>query len=99
MGINYFSSGNVQHHFLEVGDIVKGMVTKKFMHIIWLATMWCLWRMRNYIIFRGDCANVTLLVDQIVYFSWFWFIDRLRSSVDLVFSDWCKNPLDCFIRI
>jgi hypothetical protein len=29
MGINYFSSGNVQHHFLEFGDIVKGKVTKK----------------------------------------------------------------------
>jgi hypothetical protein len=81
----------VQQHFLKFGDLVKGKINKRFRHLVWLATMWCLWRSRNNIIFRGDHVNISSLVDQIKYMSWFWFSDRVKNNVDVVFSDWCNN--------
>jgi hypothetical protein len=95
MGIQGSSARNIQQHFLWFGDLLKGKHSKRVKHIIWLATMWSLWRTRNNIIFRGDFVNVQSLVDQIVYISWFWFISRVGTNVNFVFSDWCNNPLKC----
>jgi hypothetical protein len=39
----------------------------------------------NNILFRGDRVNISSLVDQIIYMSWFWFIGRLRSNIDIPF--------------
>jgi hypothetical protein len=52
--------------------------------------------LRNNILFRGDCVNISSLVNEIIYMSWFWFIDRLRNNIDLTFSLWCNNPLVYF---
>jgi hypothetical protein len=95
MGIQGSSARNIQQHFLWFGDLLKGKHSKRVKHIIWLATMWSLWRTRNNIIFRGDFVNVQSLVDQIIYISWFWFISRVGTNVNFVFSDWCNNPLKC----
>jgi hypothetical protein len=95
LGLSFFMTVRVQQHFLKFGDLVKGKINKRFRHLVWLATMWCLWRSRNNIIFRGDHVNISSLVDQIKYMSWFWFSGRVRNNVDVVFSDWCNNPLGC----
>jgi hypothetical protein len=52
--------------------------------------------MRNNIVFRGERVNIISLVDQIIYISWFWFIGRVESNANLVFSEWCNNHLYCF---
>jgi hypothetical protein len=86
----------MHQHFIEFGE---GKIDKRYQHIIWLATTWCLWHMRNNILFRGDCVNISSLVNQIVYTAWFWFIGRLRNNVDLAFSAWYNNPLFCLQSI
>jgi hypothetical protein len=98
MGLNFNNSNSVQQHFLIFGDLIKSRATKvniKHCHIIWLATMWCLWRARNNTVFREDWVTINSLVDQIIYMSWFWFSSPLRSNVDISFDSWCINPLDC----
>jgi hypothetical protein len=55
----------VWQHFNSFGDIVKSKRGSKVKHLIWLATMWCAWRLRNNIVFRGAIAECALLVDQI----------------------------------
>jgi hypothetical protein len=98
MGLNFNNSNSVQEHFLIFGDLIKSKATKvniKHCHTNWLATMWCLWRARNNIVFREDRVTIDSLVDQIIYMSWFWFSSRLRSNVDISFDSWCINPLDC----
>jgi hypothetical protein len=44
---------DTHNHFSLFGEFLKGGNNKKFRHIIWLATTWDLWRMRNNIIFQG----------------------------------------------
>jgi hypothetical protein len=85
----------VQQHFLVFGDLLKSVVHKQYRHVIWLATTWCIWRWRNHIVFRGERVNISTLVDQIIYMSWFWFTGRLRSNVDISFDTWCNNPIHC----
>jgi hypothetical protein len=85
----------VQHMYL-FGKLAKGKICKGVKHLIWLATTWCIWRLWNNILFRGDFVNVFFLVDQIMYISWFWFISRVRTKASLAFSDWCNNLLKCF---
>ncbi|CAJ2644735.1 unnamed protein product [Trifolium pratense] len=99
LGTNVISFEDVTCHFTLFGELAKGNHSKRIRHIIWLATTWSIWRTRNNIIFRGDCVNISSLVEQIVYFSWFWFIGRTWNNVNLVFSEWRNNPLDCFQRI
>ncbi|MCI16259.1 putative ribonuclease H protein, partial [Trifolium medium] len=56
-------------HFVTFGLLVTNKKYAKGRHVIWLATTWSLWRLRNHIMFRGDLANLSSLVDQITYIS------------------------------
>ncbi|KAK2391015.1 hypothetical protein QL285_064512 [Trifolium repens] len=98
MGLYFINSNSIQQHFIRYGELIKSKATKvknKHRHIIWLATMWCIWRGRNNIVFREDRITIGSLVDQIIYMSWFWFSGRLRSVVAISFDSWCTNPLNC----
>jgi hypothetical protein len=86
---------NVSQHFTLFGDIFQGKLCNRFHHLIWLATTWSIWRTRNNTLFRGAQVNVTNLVDQIIFISWFWIIGR-GCNVDLDFFAWCNNPIACF---
>jgi hypothetical protein len=88
------SSTSLQQHFLYFGGLFKGRKCRRVKQIIWLATTWCMWRSWNNILFRRDCVNVSVLVEQIMYIS--WFISRVGINTSLVFSDWCNNSLNCF---
>jgi hypothetical protein len=53
MDVGDFITGSMQEHFIHFGNIIKDKVHKRCRHIIWLATTWSLWRMRNNILFQG----------------------------------------------
>jgi hypothetical protein len=61
------------------------------------------WWLGNNIVFRGACANVSSLMNQIVSISWFWFIGRIGRNVNVLFSDWYNNFLvaskDFFLKL
>jgi hypothetical protein len=99
LGVNTIAFNTISQHFLLSGQLLKGRKFKRMKHIIWLATTWCTWRARNNIIFRGDLVNVSSLVNQIIYFSWLWFIGRQKINVEFSFQEWCNNPLECIHRI
>ncbi|KAK2457421.1 hypothetical protein QL285_004692 [Trifolium repens] len=99
MGVNTIAFNSISHHFLLFGQLTKGKKVKRLRHIIWLATTWCIWRERNNIIFRGALVNIPSLVNQIIYFAWFWLIGRQKINVEFSFQDWCNNPLDCITRL
>jgi hypothetical protein len=86
MGLDLIRTDTIQQNFIMFGELLKGKINKRFRHIIWLATTWCIWRSSN-----------ILVVDQIIYMSWFWYSGRVRSNVDFPFSTWCNNPLACFL--
>lgn len=39
---------------------------------MWSALVWCIWRLRNSCIFRGDKFELDKLLQQILFFSWCW---------------------------
>ncbi|KAK2352803.1 hypothetical protein QL285_090514 [Trifolium repens] len=69
MGLTPIMNVSVQQHFILFGDLLKSNIHKRYRHVIWLATTWCIWRWRNQIIFRGERVNISTLVDQIIYMS------------------------------
>jgi hypothetical protein len=79
--------------------IVSSNKRPKVRHIIWLATTWCLWRLRNNIVFRGFVPNLSSIVEQITLISWFWFLGRSGIHTPYAFIDWCNNSLACFHSI
>jgi hypothetical protein len=40
-------------HFTSFSELLKPCRLKKVRHLIWCATTWCIWSLRNNIIFRG----------------------------------------------
>jgi hypothetical protein len=96
MGYNDIPFVDIQSHFSDFGNLLKGSINKKYHHIIWLATTWCIWRKRNNIIFREESIHASSLVEQIVYIAWFWFIGRGGHNVNVTYSEWCNCPLACF---
>ncbi|CAJ2658352.1 unnamed protein product [Trifolium pratense] len=84
------------NHFFKCGDLVKG---HRVRHLIWLTTNWCLWRLRNNIIFRGEVADVSKLIDNITAISWIWFSGRAGRKFTFSFADWCTNPIACLQSI
>jgi hypothetical protein len=70
MGCEYIHNDEGWKHFNDFGNIFKDKKEVKVRHLILLATTWCIWQLRNNIIFRGAIANHVQLVDQIKFISW-----------------------------
>ncbi|CAJ2631177.1 unnamed protein product [Trifolium pratense] len=99
MKVTYIHFEEVWSHFNSFGALVKNNKNAKGRHLIWLATTWSLWRARNNTMFRGVVANVSVIVDQIIFITWFWFIGRIGNNSCYKFSDWCIDPLACLHSI
>jgi hypothetical protein len=52
-GKKYYNKNVGFLHFLDFGSMVKMKKGMKIRHLIWLTTIWSIWRMRNNIIFKG----------------------------------------------
>jgi hypothetical protein len=87
------------NHFQAFGALVKCKNGNRVRHLIWLATTWCIWKLRNQIVFKGAAPNIPQLVDEIKYFSWSWFRGRSGRKTFTSFYEWCVAPLICFQNI
>jgi hypothetical protein len=85
------SGGGGFNHFFKFGDIIKSKKGNRVRHLIWLATTWCIWRLRNNIVFRGKVADYAVLVDNINVISWIWFSGRSGRKTIYSFYDWCSK--------
>ena len=63
--------------------------------LIWLATMWSIWKHRNNVIFKGVNPDATTLVNEIKTTSWLWFSNRYGRNTSPSFLHWCLDPLGC----
>ncbi|XP_058759067.1 uncharacterized protein LOC131632311 [Vicia villosa] len=41
-------------------------------NFVWIATLWCIWLMRNAMIFRGEIFSFEVVCTNIVFLSWRW---------------------------
>jgi hypothetical protein len=52
------------------GDLIKLKGDERVCHLIWLATTWNIWTLRNNVIFNGVVLDASSLLDDIKAFSW-----------------------------
>ncbi|XP_058725579.1 uncharacterized protein LOC131596860 [Vicia villosa] len=90
-----FSSGSFWEVFLGLDDIqlkVTNSHIRNKVNVIWLATTWSLWLMRNDNVFNNVPFSFETVFNRIVFLSWRWSECSFllpRSS----FYDWYKLPL------
>jgi len=65
--------------------------------IIWHATIWGIWRVRNNIIFNNEELDVEAMVEDIKVLSWRWVLNSLKIPTCLYY-EWSWNPNDCLSR-
>jgi hypothetical protein len=65
--------------------------------MIWHATIWSIWKMRNNTIFAEGTYNPKDLVDAIKVLSWKWSLARLKL-MPCLFYEWSWDPGDCLMR-
>jgi hypothetical protein len=82
-----------RHHFSRFGNLFRYPKGGRINHLIWLVTTWCVWNLRNQVVFKGAIPNVSALVDDIKRFSWLWFNGRFARNSCITFSDWCQDPM------
>ncbi|XP_058761431.1 uncharacterized protein LOC131634822 [Vicia villosa] len=81
--------------FGSIQEKVKNHNIRIKLNSIWLAIIWCIWLMRNAIIFENASFSFETVISNIMFFSWRW----LGGSVPIFrthFYDWYKLPLNCF---
>ncbi|XP_058725677.1 uncharacterized protein LOC131596970 [Vicia villosa] len=81
--------------FGSIQEKVKNHNIRIKLKSIWLAIIWCIWLMRNAIIFENASFSFETVISNIMFFSWRW----LGGSDPIFrthFYDWYKLPLNCF---
>jgi hypothetical protein len=81
------------NHFSLFGTLFNFQKGGRINHLLWLATTWNIWKLRNQVVFNGVTRNAFLLLDDIKSFSWLWFSGRFARNFCISFSDWCQNPM------
>ncbi|CAJ2651419.1 unnamed protein product [Trifolium pratense] len=84
-------------HFLLFGDLFKMKDKGRVRYLVWLATTWNIWNLRNKVIFKGNIPDVSSLLETIKLHSWLWFTSRYRHRSCTPFPFWCLNPMSCIL--
>lgn len=59
--------------------------------MVWQATLWVIWKVRNNRIFNDVGSSADDIVDEVKMFSWRWALSRLKILTCLYY-EWCWNP-------
>jgi hypothetical protein len=72
--------------------------TKKGLVMIWSATVWALWKMRNSVIFENAVAQVGTVVDEVKFWAWKWWLSFVKPSEICLLYEWIAEPILCLDR-
>jgi hypothetical protein len=59
--------------------------------LIWLASIWVIWKRMNEVIFNNGVVEIEDLVENIKVLAWYWSICKLKIATCLYYK-WCWNP-------
>ena len=63
-----------------------------FCRTIWFATVWVIWKEKNYYIFQNTASTFIALLEKIKLNSFFW-IKFKQTSFCYSYTEWWKHPL------
>lgn len=82
-------------HFSDFVDSESSKVRWKIFGLIWQATLWKLWKVRNCLIFKDSPYTLDELTDDIKFCSWKWIKSHYPLSFVIPFHDWDAQPIEC----
>ncbi|GAU42970.1 hypothetical protein TSUD_188430 [Trifolium subterraneum] len=98
-GKSYQAEADGWNHFNIFGSLLKTKRFEKVRHLIWLATTWSIWKLRNNVVFNGVTLSSSSLVNDIKTISCLWLSGRYGHISSISFPDWCFDPMTCFQSI
>jgi hypothetical protein len=99
IGKSIASAGSVLglNHFSMFGTLFRYPKGGRVNHLIWLATAWCVWNLRNQVVFNGTTPSANSLLEDIKTFSWLLFSGRYARNSCISFSAWCLDPMSTIL--
>jgi len=94
---SFITTHNLFVHFECWANEAKSKKLTLGFRLIWNASIWSIWNMRNEIIFKNDAFEVEELVERIKRLSWFWSMSRIKIA-SCLYYEWCWNPRECLTR-
>jgi len=93
LGISLVTPLHLRHHFTQVST-PAGLPRSShfFFRTIWFATVWVIWKERNYCIFKNTAATSSALIEKIKLNSFLWLKSK-HASFCYSYTDWWKHPL------
>ncbi|XP_022041395.1 uncharacterized protein LOC110943975 [Helianthus annuus] len=71
---------------------ISGSRKRKVVHAIALVAFWCVWKLRNDIVFRQAAPNITRTLDEIKSMAFLWIKSRAKLNT-LTWEDWSRFNL------
>jgi hypothetical protein len=95
LGITWVSPDNaisVASQFCGAHDFCKNIRTS--LQVIWLASIWSIWKARNNRVFNGTTITVDRLNFSIKVHALWWFKAR-KKGFCFILDHWMLNPKTC----
>ncbi|XP_058761309.1 uncharacterized protein LOC131634688 [Vicia villosa] len=78
--------------FEVIQEKALGSKRRIAINFVWIATLWCIWLMRNDMIFKGKVFSFEVVCTNIVFLSWSWLgcgYTKFKPN----YYEWFKLPL------
>lgn len=98
LGVSVVLPNDAKSLFIWMGGFVRVRRVKRLIFIFWHVTVWCLWNLRNQIIFKSDSIEFLACMAHIKIISWQWLFSKNGVKTSLFFSSWCCCPLDYILE-
>jgi len=95
LGISFIAPAAVAAHLHQFGRYAGlQRSTHSFMTVIWMTTVWVIWKERNNKIFNQKNVDLHHLADNVKFLSFSWLKTNV-STFAFSYNDWWRHPLFC----
>ncbi|XP_058746316.1 uncharacterized protein LOC131619210 [Vicia villosa] len=95
LDIDNFYAADCCSQLLIAVNMLSGRIPTKRVAAIWLTAWWCIWKMRNNMIFNNAVFDSDELFYSIIWYSWWWLAIAAKDRIKCNLYEWFKNPLLC----
>ena len=95
LGISSVSSGDLRQHFGQFTNMA-GMprFTDSFFTAIWFASIWVIWKERNYRVYQNTAFDPSILIEKVKLNSFLW-LKLKQATFSYSYHEWWKNSFLC----
>ena len=80
----------------HVGTKLKFLRIERW-SIVWVAVIFCIWKMRNACVFNATTFNFNHLLNDVLYFSWWWLNLSMKENC-VSYGIWMSNTAACLVE-